>query len=516
MLRVASRAGRIAQVLLRLRLDAVPEEVLGAEHLPRWARWLPNRLLPRPAQPAPRRVRLAIESLGPVFIKFGQILSTRRDLLSPEFADELSRLQDRVPPFDAQRARELIAASLDAPVDAVFARFDIEPLAAASIAQVHSARLVSGDEVIVKVVRPDVETLIQHDLQLLHWLAARLHRWLPEARRLRLPEVVADYERTILAELDLEAEAANTQRLRLNFADSRLLYVPRLYTELSSRNVMVAERIHGIPVADVDRLRAAGTDLKLLAERGVETFFTQVFVHNFFHADMHPGNVFVDVTTPDDPRWIALDCAIMGTLEPRDQDYLARNLLAFFHRDYAEVARLHLESGWVPPQTDRAAFEAVIAELCEPIFSRPLKDISFGRFLLDLFSTARRFDMQVQPQLVLLQKTLLNIEGLGRQLYPDLDLWQTAAPFMERWMAERVGPAAALRRAADRAPEMLAMLPRLPDLVLDAEQGMQALQRDVAVLQARAQAAESARQRAVRRERVLWVIVVVTLLFALA
>ncbi len=433
-----------------------------------------------------------------MFIKFGQILSTRRDLLTPELADELARLQDRVPPFDPDAARAIIEANLGAPFDAVFSRFDREPLAAASIAQVHSAALAGGEEVIVKVVRPDIEPVIRRDLALLHGLAGRIDRWLPETRRLRLPEVVDDYERTILAELDLELEAASTQRLRENFAASPLLYVPRIHHRWCSRQVLVAERIEGIPVAEVDRLRAAGTDMKKLAERGVETFFTQVFEHNFFHADMHPGNVFVDVSDPSEPRYIALDCAIMGSLTESDQEYLARNLVAFFRRDYAEVARLHIRSGWVPPSTDPGEFESVIAEVCEPIFSKPLAEISFGGFLLALFNTARRFDMQVQPQLVLLQKTLLAIEGLGRQLYPQLDLWETAAPFMERWMRERMGPAAQLQGIAERTPELLAALARLPETLHGTERRLANIETRLAELQALHQA-HAARSRLSRR-----------------
>jgi ubiquinone biosynthesis protein len=333
--------------------------------------------------------------------------------------------------------------------------------------------------VVAKVVRPGIEPVIREDIELLRRLAAFLEQHSAEARRLHLSVVVDDYERTILDELDLQQEASNTARLRANFADSPLLYVPRVYWDLTRRNVLVLERIRGVPIGDMAALKARGTDLKKLAERGVETFFTQVFVHNFFHADMHPGNIFVDVSDPADPSYIAIDCAIIGSLTREDQDYLARNLLAFFNRDYAEVARLHLESGWIPEDTDPGEFERVIQKLCEPIFAKPLNEISFGLFLLQLFDTAREFNMEIQPQLVLLQKTLLYIEGLGRELYPQLDLWETAKPFMERWMADHVGPAAALREFAEYAPVILEQLPRLPALMARTGTQLRQLQRAV-------------------------------------
>jgi ubiquinone biosynthesis protein len=319
----------------------------------------------------------------------------------------------------------------------------------------------------VKVLRPDIEQVIEEDMALLERLATLLDRLSRDIARLRLPEVVKDQHRTLLAELDLRLEAANTVQLRQNFAGSELLYVPRVFTELCRRNVLVLERIHGVPISDLDRLRAMGTDMKLLAERGVETFFTQVFVHNFFHADMHPGNIFVNADDPANPSYIAIDCAIIGSLTSADQEYLARNLLAFFNQDYAAVARLHLESGWIPPDTDKAAFERVIRDLCEPLFAKPLDEIFFGEFLVELFATARDFDMEVQPQLVLLQKTLLYIEGLGRQLYPELDLWETAKPFMERWMAERANPINALRALFEQASDVIPQLPALPRIITE-------------------------------------------------
>jgi ubiquinone biosynthesis protein len=468
----------------RYRLDTLLEG--DAQHPsplpPRW-RWLlrlsPSRLIPAGGASRGARLRLALEHLGPVFVKFGQLISTRRDLIPADIADELARLQDQVAPFPGADARALVERAIGAPVAGAFARFDLEPIASASVAQVHGAALPDGTEVVVKVVRPGIEAVIAEDVALLKMLGTFLEQHSREARRLHLSEVVADYERTILEELDLQHEAANTARLRINFADSPLLYVPRVYWDLSRRNVLVLERIHGVPIGDLAALKACGTNLRKLAERGVETFFTQVFEHNFFHADMHPGNIFVDVDDPDDPSYIAIDCAIIGSLTTEDQDYLARNLLAFFNRDYAEVARLHLESGWIPEHTDPREFERVIRTLCEPIFAKPLNEISFGLFLVQLFDTAREFDMEIQPQLVLLQKTLLYIEGLGRELYPALDLWETAKPFMERWMADHVGPAAALRELTEYAPVLLQQLPRLPGLLARTGSQVKRLERTV-------------------------------------
>ena len=474
------RLSRIGATVLRYRLDELVDRTgVAEEQLPPALRMLwrlsPTRWLPTPADPPARRLRLAIETLGPVFIKFGQILSTRRDLLSPDYANELAKLQDRVPPFPGTEARAIVESALGSDVSQVFASFEEAPLASASVAQVHAARLANGDDVVVKVVRPGIEKVIREDLQLLHTIARLLERVAHDARRLHLITIVEDYQRTIIDELNLIHEGANTAKLRRNFADSPLLYVPRVYWDLTRKDVLVIERIHGIPIANVDELRRRGTDMKVLAERGVETFFTQVFVDNFFHADMHPGNIFVDVADPKSPRYIAIDCAIIGTLTDEDQNYLARNLLAFFNQDYREVARLHLESGWIPEETNVSDFESVIRRVCEPIFEKPLKEISFGHFLVTLFQTAREFNMEVQPQLVLLQKTLLNIEGLGRQLYPDLDLWNTAKPFMERWMEQRMGPAAVLRQFSTYGPGLIEQLPRLPELILGATHGLRRL-----------------------------------------
>lgn len=504
-----ARARRILRVVFRYRLDELFLIAgVSTRSLPLSLRALiaifPIRLLRNPEGSPARRLRLALEELGPVFVKFGQILSTRPDLLTPEFAEELKRLQDRVTPFPGAQARTLIEAALGAPIEDAFASFETEPMASASVAQVHAATLRDGSDVVVKVIRPGIDTVIAEDLRLLQGIAELLERVSSDARRLHPVEVVADYESTITNELDLLHEAANASQLRRNFTHSPLLYVPRVHWEHTRENVLVLERIYGTPISDVGALQAAGTNMKVLADRGVETFFTQVFEDNFFHADMHPGNIFVDLSNPDDPSYIAVDCAIIGTLTEADQDYLARNLLAFFNQDYRQVARLHVQSGWVPPGTDVGEFEKVIRAVCEPIFQKPISEISFGHFLLELFQTARRFDMEVQPQLVLLQKTLLNIEGVGRQLYPELDLWETAKPFMERWMAQRAGPVAALREVADRAPEFLEQLPQLPGLVLEATRQLQRLD-DIADAQRKTMATLDAmlteRTRSERRRR---------------
>ena len=457
------RVVRIVGTALRFRLDTIPR-ALQIDH---WTRYLfPTSLLPVPQTPEAKRFRLALERLGPVFIKFGQLLSTRRDLLSVEYADELARLQDRVPPFQSATAIATIEREIGRPLNAAFGTFSEQPLASASVAQVHEATLTSGEEVVVKVIRPGIEQVIREDLALILALAKLLERLSSDARRLHLIRVVEDYEKTILAELDLLRESANTVRLRRNFESSPLLYVPKVFDDLSSVNVLVMERVKGVPISDLATLREHGTDLKKLAERGVETFFSQVFNDNFFHADMHPGNIFVDVSDPANPSYIAVDCAIIGQLTKEDQAYLARNILAFFDEDYAEIAKLHSESGWISSSTNAFEFESTIRQLCQPFFQRPLAEISFGSFLIALFSAARRFDMEVQPQLVLLQKTLLNIEGLGRQLYPDLDLWTTAKPFMEKWTREHYGPGAILKAVVDQGPGLMELLPRVPELLL--------------------------------------------------
>ncbi|MDD8061071.1 MULTISPECIES: ubiquinone biosynthesis regulatory protein kinase UbiB [Shewanella] len=414
------------------------------------------------------RLKLAMQDLGPVYIKLGQMLSTRRDLLDDEWAYQLAMLQDRVPPFDSALAREAIEAELGAPIDTYFDDFDDSPLASASISQVHTAVLKSnGKDVVLKILRPNVEQQILADLQLMTQTANLLETILGEGNRLRPAEVIEDYQTTILGELNLKLEALNAIRLRNNFIDSNALYVPFVYEEHSYERLMVMERIYGIPVSDTEALRAQGTNFKLLAERGVELFFTQVFRDNFFHADMHPGNIFISREHPDDPFYIGLDCGIMGTLTEVDKRYLAENFLAFFNRDYHRIAQLYIESGWVSEHTDIIAFEQAVKVVCEPMFNKPLDEISFGHVLLELFRTARHFDIVVQPQLVLLEKTLLYIEGLGRQLYPQLDLWQTAKPFLEQWMSEQVGPKAMFNKVKSNAPFWADKLPEFPELIYD-------------------------------------------------
>ncbi|UCE90641.1 MAG: ubiquinone biosynthesis regulatory protein kinase UbiB, partial [Pseudomonadota bacterium] len=408
------RLMRISQVLMRHGLD----DIILATHLFRPLRFLrlllPWNWLPKPRRSRGERIRRTLEDLGPIYVKFGQILSTRRDLLPDDIAVELAKLQDQVPPFPDDVSRRIVEAAYGKPLSEVFADFEETPFASASIAQVHGATLHDGTDVVVKVLRPNILPVIRRDLALLYTIAGNIERYWAEGRRLRPSEVVAEFEKTIIDELDLLREAANASQLRRNFSDFNLLYIPEIFWDYTRSNVMVMERIHGIPISNVPALREAGIDMQQLAEHGVEIFFTQVFRDSFFHADMHPGNIFVS----PEGRYIAVDFGIMGTLNPSDQRYLAENFLAFFNRDYHRVAQLHIESGWVSKDTRVDEFEAAIRTVCEPVFDKPISEISFGHFLLRLFQTARRFNMEVQPQLVLLQKTLLNIEGLGRQLYP--------------------------------------------------------------------------------------------------
>ena len=464
-LRVLARLLHIQRALVRHGLD----DYVKATHLYRPLRFLfflsPWTWFQRSAGVTRgERLRLALEELGPIFIKFGQALSTRRDLIPVDIADELAKLQDRVPPFDSAVAAAAIEQALGAPIDAIFATFESSPLAAASIAQVHAATLKTGEDVVVKVLRPGMHTVIDLDLDVLDALAGLANRYWREARRLRPREIVAEYRKTILDELDLMREAANAAQLKRNFAGSSLLYVPEVYWDHCRTNVMVMERIHGIIISRMDELRARGANFAKLAEHGVEIFFTQVFRHNFFHADMHPGNIFVQVDDPENPRYAAIDFGIVGTLQPRDQHYLAENFLAFFDRDYARVAALHIESGWVPAGTRVDELESAVRTVCEPIFNKPLKEISFAQVLLRLFETARRFDMTIQPQLILLQKTLLNIEGLGRELYPELDLWKTAQPILRSWMRQRMSPRTLLRRIRVQLPDTIEAVKQLPQI----------------------------------------------------
>jgi ubiquinone biosynthesis protein len=465
------------------------DEIVLKTHLFRPVRYLafftPSYWLKPKTESRGVRIRRALEDLGPIYVKFGQALSTRKDLLPDDIADELVKLQDRVPPFANEIARSIIEKELGMSIAEAFAEFDPTPLASASVAQVHTAVLHTGESVIVKVLRPDIEERIRSDIGLLYELARFAERFWSDARRLRAMDVVAEFERTTLDELDLVREAANAAKLRRNFENSDLIYIPEIHWPLTRQKVMVMERIHGIPVGEIELLKAGGANFKVLAERGVEIFFTQVFRDNFFHADMHPGNIFVDL--PD--KYIAVDFGIVGSLSLSDQRYLAENFLAFFNRDYRKVAEMHVESGWVPSSTRIEEFESAIRSVCEPIFEKPLKDISFGQLLLRLFQTARRFDMHVQPQLVLLQKTLLNIEGLGRQLYPELDLWQTAKPFLEKWFHDRLGPKAKINKLLKQFPEFAEQFPEIPSLLykaLDnaahAQQHSQAQQRELVML----------------------------------
>lgn len=474
----------ITKTLLNYGLD----DLIPAKWLPWSLRigrhllfWMPNR---HKEKPAGVRLRLALESLGPVWVKFGQMLSTRRDLLPPDIALELAYLQDRVAPFDGHAAKAIIEKSLGIEhIDALFENFDTQPLASASIAQVHTGRLKLADgqlqDIVIKVIRPDIRRTIDADLELMETLAMVMAHHLPDGRRLKPKEVVREYRKTLLDELDLLREAANAIQLKRNFEDSDLLYIPTVYSDYSRNNVMVMERIDGIPVSDVDVLKARGVDMKKLAERGVEVFFTQVFRDSFFHADMHPGNIFVAKDDPLNPRYIGIDFGIVGTLNREDKRYLAENFLAFFNRDYRKVAELHVDSGWVPRHTNIEEFESAIRTVCEPIFEKPLAEISFGHVLINLFNTARRFEMEVQPQLVLLQKTLLYIEGLGRQLYPELDLWKTAKPFLERWMNEQLGWRAVVRSVKENAPYWAEKLPELPNLLYENLNSQQHIQRQL-------------------------------------
>ena len=459
----------IQRILIRHGLD----EIIFATHLFRPIRFV-YRLLPwnwfghQYDLPRAQRLRITLEELGPVFVKLGQLLSTRRDLLPEDIADEFARLQDNVPPFPGNEACRIIEKAFEQPLEKIFLEFNEKPLASASIAQVHAAVLHDGREMIVKVVRPGIKTVIKRDLGLMHFLAGKAERYSTDGKRLKPTNIVFELEKTLMAELDLMHEAAAAAQLRRNFEKSDKLYVPEVEWKYTRKNVMVMERISGIPVSDVARLAAADIDLKWLAESGVEIFFTQVFRDSFFHADMHPGNIFVSEPAPgSSPKIMVVDFGITSSLSEFDQRYLAENFLAFLNRDYQRVAELHVESGWVPRGTRVDEFEAAIRTVCEPLFDRPIKEISFGTLLLRLFQTTRRFGMVIMPQLLLLQKTLVNIEGMGRQLYPELDIWLTAKPLMERWMSERVGIRGLYKGTRENLPRWLDRLPELPTKTID-------------------------------------------------
>ncbi len=462
-LRLFLRLLAIQRVLVRHGLD----ELITSAHLFRPLRfifflWPANWGRKRSSAPRGQRIREALEELGPIYVKFGQSVSTRQDLLPDDIGAELAKLQDQVPPFSGELALQAIQDAFGQPADEVFAEFNPEALAAASIAQVHVAKLHTGLEVIVKILRPNVQQDVERDIEILYLIANLAQRYWPDGRRLRPIEVVREYENTVLNELNLMREAANAAQLRRNFNGSSLIYVPEVYWDYCRTQVMVMERIHGVPINDMEALRQAGTNLKKLAANGVEIFFTQVFRDNFFHADMHPGNIFVEISNPDSPRYAAVDFGIVGTLEDSDRRYLAENFLAFFDRNYHRVAQLHVNSGWVPGDTRVDELESAIRTVCEPIFNKPLKDISFGNVLLNLFQVARRFDMEIQPQLFLLQKTLVQIEGLGRELYPELDLWETGQPVLKKWMSAQTGPKSTAERVWRDLPEVRYILERLP------------------------------------------------------
>ncbi|MEO8838457.1 MAG: ubiquinone biosynthesis regulatory protein kinase UbiB [Herbaspirillum sp.] len=456
------RVLKISRLALHYGLDEIAISNLS---IPRIAKTIDRMIFWRDiSAPRGERLRRALEDLGPIFVKFGQVLSTRRDLMPPDIADELAKLQDQVPPFDSDLAIAQICKSLGAHPDKLFASFERTPVASASIAQVHFAVLKDGTEVAVKVLRPGMKKSIGDDVALMHIAAEWVERLWADGKRLKPKQVVAEFDKYLHDELDLMREASNGSQLRRNFANSTLLMVPEMYWDYCSESVIVMERMHGIPVSQITRLREAGVDMEKLSRDGVEIFFTQVFRDGFFHADMHPGNILVSIAPETFGRYIALDFGIVGTLTDFDKDYLSQNFLAFFRRDYKRVAEAHIESGWAPKETRVDELESAVRACCEPIFDRPLKDISFGQILLRLFQTSRRFNVEVQPQLVLLQKTLLNIEGLGRQLDPELDLWKTAKPYLERWMKEQVGWRGLMERLQAEGPRYSQLIPQLPRL----------------------------------------------------
>lgn len=464
------RLYKILTVFHAYRLD----ELLPAHRLSKWLRFLLLCLFwvkPKAKQqPIGERLRQALQELGPVWIKFGQMISTRRDVLPKDIADALAKLQDQVDPFDGKIAKQLIEQALEQSIDYYFTNFDEKPLASASIAQVHTAILKhSQAEIVIKVLRPNIMPAIRADISLMYCVAKQFTKRIKFGEKLRAVEIVRDYESTLLKELDLLQEAYNTARLRENFINSNILYIPYVYQDLCRKNVLVEERVKGVPIANIEQLKQNNVDMKLLAQRGVQAFFTQVFRDNFFHADMHPGNIFVDISDPNDPRYIGIDCAIVGILSNDDQRYLAENFLAFFNRDYRKIAETYIASGWVPETTDIVALERAMKNVCEPAFAKPLAEISFSQILLQLFEVARQFEMDIQPQLILLEKTLFYIEGLGRQLYPELDLWQTAKPFLEKWYEDKYSAQKLLQQAWASLPQWRIILPQLPAKLNDYE-----------------------------------------------
>lgn len=459
------------------------------------------------------RLRLALQELGPIWIKFGQMLSTRRDLLPDEVAIALAKLQDQVPPFSGDLAKKIIEQALNAPIETYFSQFDLTPLASASIAQVHSAVLKeNGINVVIKVLRPDMVPIIHADIAVMYWVAEQIEKRHPDGKRLRINEIIANYEKIIFKELNLLQEAENTKRLRDNFINSDMLYIPYVYRDLCRQNIMVEERISGVPITDIAQLNANNVNVKLLAERGVSVFFTQVFRDNFFHADMHPGNIFIDITDPDSPRYIGIDCAIIGELSRDDQWFLAQNFIAFFNQDYRKIAELYIASGWVAQGTDILALESSLREVCEPIFAKPLGEMSFAQILFNLFNVARRFDMVIQPQLVLLEKTLFYIEGLGRQLYPALDLWATAKPFLEAWYQEQTSIKFMAKQFVNALPQWQQVLPDLPAKIQQHERDNKQLMQQIVTLNQQLQCAKN-KQTNLSRIVIVMVIIVGVIAF---
>ena len=465
-----ARLFTILHTFARYRLDELLPDHPATGLIRLLTRLLPGAWLPPKEKDPWVRLRLAMEELGPVFIKFGQLLSTRRDLLPEHAVEDLSKLQDRVPPFDEKQAIAIIEKELKAPVGQLFSEFDEKPLASASVAQVHTAVLPDGDHVVVKVIRPGIEHIVRRDINLLKSLANLLVSLIPETERFHPQQVVSDYEHIIFGELDLGHEAANAAQFRRNFEDSPLLYVPEIYWNYSTPKVLTMERIYGVPVSDTKAMAEAGIDMETLSEIGVEIFFTQVFRDNFFHADMHPGNVFVSLENPDQPQYISLDHAIAGSLSRQERALLARQLMALLDKDYEQMALLLVEAGWVPPHTRITEFTHALRTVLEPVLEKPLQDIEFGPILVRLFNTARRFEMQALPQFVLLEKTLIHIEGLGRQLYPELDIWTVGRPLLEQWIRDQLGPTAVMQTIKRSGPALAEQVPQLPRMAFEALQ----------------------------------------------
>lgn len=458
---------KINHILAKYHLD----DIMHAAHIFRPLRligFFPRFWYNKYDIPRGERLRLALQDLGPIFVKFGQILSTRHDLMPEDITEYLAKLQNQVTPISNEQASSLIQQAYgERAIPELFSYINNTPLASASVSQVHDAQLVDGSKVVIKIIRPGIKQAIKRDVELLHTLALLAERYWSRSKYLHPSKIVQELEKHLFDELDMMREASSASQLRRNFKDGQLLYVPKIYWSLTKDGLLVQERIYGIPIGNIYALKEHKVNFKRLAEVGVEIFFVQVFKHSFFHADMHPGNIMVDASNPEQPLYIAIDFGIMGTLAPNDQNYLAENFLAFFNHDYRRVAELHIQSGWVPPNTRLDEFEAAIRSVCEPIFAKPLKEISFGQLLLRLLQTTRRFNMEIQPQLILLQKTLFNIEGLGRRFYPELDLWKTAKPILEQWTQQKMGWKAALDTFKQEVPNWANTLPTLPLMIYE-------------------------------------------------